>query len=204
VLPDGEWIQRQTIAKQTTETRWAGLQLGRYQSRVTAIDIYGRVGGWVLSPEVLTANTAIVDTSNIGGIPTSLILVLSVSNLSTLSLQIWNTGTVNINAFGFIYKTHSAVPTFDRAIAGFFDTATIPSLEVASTFNAIPQNNVRLPFLFAGGGSSNPGIIAAGSWKHVNISTAGLAEIAILAKTASSTTTVKVFSSGKPLAFDFY
>jgi predicted phage tail protein len=205
VLPEGEWMQRQEIAKETTETRWAGLQLGRYQTRVTAVDIYGRVGGWVLSPEVLTANTAIVDSSFIApDYANKVILAIKVQNLSNCSIKIWNTGSVAIAGYGIFTKLHSALNfmAVDSTIAtgtlttDYYESATFTVL--SNSRNAVAQNNARQPVLYSGGD------ISAGAWLHLNVNTAGLQEIYIMARTSTGTTTCKVFYSGKPLSFDYY
>lgn len=220
VLPDGEWIQRQEIAKETTEVRWAGLELGRYQSRVTAIDIYGRVGGWVLSPEVLTSTTGIVDS--IGGLspfPTRILLVVSVSSLSFLSVKILNTGSNPIVAYGFAFSVHSEVNFNSNGILSFPGTyvtdsfaydSTIqnsPSAPITATLlsnqlNAEAQNNLRMPVLYA---SSSAGYIAPGGWASFILNVAGWRDLYLTAKTNSgATTTAKVFTSGKPLNFEYY
>ena len=206
ILPEGEWMQRQEIAKETTEARWAGLQLGRYQSRITAVDIYGRVGGWVLSPEVLTANTAIVDSSFVApDYANKVILAIKVQNLSTCSIKILNTGSAAIIGYGIFSKVHSALSFVQSN--GLINTGVLTTdYYESSTFtmisdsrNAVSQNNARMPILYSSGGAINPG-----AWLHLNVNTAGVQELYIMARTGAGTTTCKVYYSGKPLCFDYY
>jgi predicted phage tail protein len=215
VLPDGEWIQRQEIAKETTEVRWAGLQLGRYQSRVTAIDIYGRLGGWVLSPEVLSATTGIVDSSAIVvsgspsnfNYPNKVLLVLKVQNLENISLKILNTGATAITELAIAFSSHSSQSRLlssgliDSISANYYSSGTSAGTRLTGVNNAVTANNFGMPILYA---TNSPGNIAPGAWSHLNLNTIGWESIYIMARTTAGTTTAKVIHSGKPVSFKYW
>lgn len=205
IVPDGEWIQRQAIAKETTEVRWAGLEFGRYQSRVTAIDIYGRIGGWVLSPEVYTSNTGFADTSTFGNIATRILTILRVQNLNNVSIQIVNTGSQLIDGISIFYSGHSFL---NFNVGGFINspdtlniyTESFAVSDIGSTFNTIQQNNVRMPF----GRKEGSNGIPAGQSRRFDVNCAGMESLYIMGRTNTGTTTVKIYYSGKPLAFDYF
>jgi predicted phage tail protein len=215
VLPDGEWTNRQEIPKETTEVRYPGLQLGRYQTRVTAVDIYGRLGGWVLSPEVLTSTTGVVDSSAtvVSGSPSNynypnkVLLALKVQNLENISLKILNTGSIAITEVAIAFSSHSSQSRLlssgliDSINPNYYSSGTSAGIALTGVNNAITANNFGMPILYA---TSNPGNISPGGWSHININTIGWESIYILARTTSGTTTAKVIHSGKPVSFKYW
>lgn len=195
VSPDGNWSSPQRLPKGTNSARWPGLVLGRYQVRVSVIDIFERMSVGTNSSEVLTTATAIVNTPTL-----KQVLRIPVQNLTTVSIKIKNTGSVAVSNIAFAFKGHGQ---------SFYGTVPNVALQLGqiqfysqaawSSVSAIPQNNPRMAIQY----SRNTSIpLNAGAYTHLVLSTQGVQEIALYGSVTSGSTTLKVYSSGNPLYWE--